>query len=415
MNTKSALVAGVATITLLASAQAGLAAKGGSDGMSNSTSNGSSASQDQYDQLSQRVDALEAELQQSEMHQAADHDKVTSWKPMSGWWDNTSISGRMYFDLTDLNLKNNGAASSANGVSFDIKRFYIGIDHKFDDVFSANVTTDVTYSSSVGTNQIYIKKAFLQAKLDPAFTVRVGSADLPWIPYAEGVYGYRFVENTVADRTKFGTSADWGVHILGTFADGLLSYQFSAVTGAGYKKLVRTNQPDYEGRISLHWEGLDLAVGGYSGHLGAAHGTTTYHTAERLNALAAYTYEGLKVGFEYFTASNFTQVTSTTSSHGYAYSPFASYQFTPEWAVFGRYDYAKPYSDATRKNYKNNYFNLGVDYRPTKIVDIALVFKQDSGSNGFLADSNGSIGGTAFAPGNNGKDTEVGIWGDFQW
>ena len=31
----------------------------------------------------------------------------------------------------------------------------------------------------------------------------------------EGVYGYRYVENTLVDRIKFGNSADWGVHVLG--------------------------------------------------------------------------------------------------------------------------------------------------------------------------------------------------------
>ena len=404
------MLASAAAITLMASSQAGLAKSSAEQ-----TPSAPAVSQEQYDQLSQRVDALEEELQQSEMRQSADHDKVDSWKPMSGWWDNTSISGRMYWDITDLNTKNNGAASKNNGFSFDIKRFYIGIDHKFSSIFSANVTTDVTYDSAVGASQIYIKKAYLQASIDPAFNVIVGSTDMPWIPYAEGVYGYRFVENTLIDRVHFGNSADWGAFVTGKLADGLIEYKFSATTGAGYKKIIRTNQPDYEGRISLHWNGLDLAIGGYDGKLGAQHGTQTFHTAERLDALAAYTIEGLKVGVEYFTASNFTQVTSATSSHAYGYSPFASYQITPEWAVFGRYDYVKPYSDVTRTNFKNNYFNVGIDYRPAKIVDIALVVKQDSGSNGFLGDSNGQIGGTAFAPGNNGKDTEIGLWGDFQW
>jgi len=407
MQGKTVWMAGVAALAATVCMNAGYAAP--------VDAQASSQTDARYDELSQRVDALEEELQASEVRQAQDHDKVDSWKPMSGWWDNTSISGRMYWDITNLNNKNNGKPSSSNGFSFDIKRFYIGIDHKFDDVFSANVTTDVTYDSSVGASQIYIKKAYVQAKVDPAFTVRVGSADLPWIPYAEGVYGYRFVENTLADRTKFGTSADWGVHVLGSFGDGLLSYQFSAVTGAGYKKIIRTNQPDYEGRVSLKYDGLDLAVGGYVGHLGAQHGTTTYHTAERFDAMGAYTFQDLKVGIEYFTASNFTQVTSTTSSHASGYSPFASYQFTPEWAVFGRYDYVKPYSDVARTGFHNNYFNVGIDWRPVKIVDFALVFKQDAGSNGFFADSNGTIGGSAYAPGNNGKDTEIGLWGDFQW
>jgi hypothetical protein len=415
MKGKSALMAGVAAVALIATAQAGIAGKANADGMSNSSATSAGVSQDQYDQLSQRVDALEAELQQSEIHQAADHEAVSAWKPMAGWWDNTTISGRMYFDVTNLNNKNNGVASSSNGTSFDVKRFYLGIDHKFDEVFSANLTTDVAYVSSDNVSQIYIKKAYLQAKLDPAFIVRVGSADMPWIPYAEGVYGYRFVENTLVDRTHFGNSADWGVYVLGDLADGLVSYEFTATTGAGYKKLVRTNSPDFEGRISLNYQGLTLAIGGYDGKLGVQHGTATFHTAQRFDAMGSYTISGLKVGIEYFHADNWTQVTSATSSSADGYSPFASYQFDPKWSVFGRYDYVTPYSDVARKMYHNTYYNLGIDYKPTKIVDIALVYKHDAGSNGFFGDSNGTIGGNAFAMGNSGADNEIGLWGDFQW
>ena len=66
---------------------------------------------------------------------------------MTGWWDNTSISGRMYYDLSNISNKNNGTASTSNGTSFDIKRFYLGVDHKFDETYSANLTTDFTYAS----------------------------------------------------------------------------------------------------------------------------------------------------------------------------------------------------------------------------------------------------------------------------
>ena len=439
MKGKSVLMASVAAVALVVTAQAGLAGKSASDGMSNSSA--SQMSGPSNEELSARIDSLEAELQASEVHAAADHDKVASWKPMSGWWDDTKISGRMYFDITNIDNKNSGVGSTSNGTSFDIKRFYLGVDHKFNDTFSANLTTDFTYDSpsattnavdgmgnpatvtvkGSNTTQIYIKKAYLQATLDDAFIVRVGSADLPWVPYAEDQYGYRYVENTIADRTKFGTSADWGVHVLGKFADGLIAYQFSAITGKGYKAPIRTNSPDFEGRVSLNYQGFQLGVGGYSGKLGVQNGTATMHTAERLDALAAYTGNGFRVGVEYFSASNWTQVTSGTASHATGYSPFASYQFTPEWAVFGRYDYVKPYSDVARKDFHNDYYNFGIEYTPVKIVNLSLVYKHDAGNNGSFADSNGTIGG-AFAsagppavPGTNGAYSEIGLFGQLRW
>ena len=176
--------------------------------------------------LQARVEALEAEVQQSEMN-AAQAANAPPPPPPTGWWSNTSISGRMYFDASNINASNNGlktttatnatsGATNGNGTNFDIKRFYVGIDHTFDSVFSANVTTDVTYDGTTGASQIFIKKAYLQAKIDPALTIRVGAADMPWIPYVEGLYGYRYLEKTMIDRTSFGTSSDWGVHALGT-------------------------------------------------------------------------------------------------------------------------------------------------------------------------------------------------------
>ena len=404
------------------------------------------ASDPRVDELSQRVDALEQELQESEMRQAADHEKVDSWKPLSGWWDDTSISGRMYYDIASIENKNNGSrGKNNNGVGFDIKRFYVGIDHKFDEIFSANITTDFLYDSPTGTTnavdatgnpatltvsgsnatQIYIKKAYLQAKLSDAFIIRLGSADLPWIPYVEDVYGYRYVENTLIDRVKFGTSADWGVHVLGKLYDGLIAYQFSAINGGGYKKpgfigmVNHTKRIDFEGRVSLNYQGFQLAVGGYDGALGVTGATLTNHTATRVDALGAYTGKladhNVRLGFEYFTASNFTQVTSPTSSHGWGYGPFASIEIVPEWALFGRFDHVKPYSDAARNTFTNDYYNVGVSWSPAKIVDFALVYKHDAGYAGVFSDQNGTIGGTAFAPGNGGADNEIGLWGQFRW
>ena len=196
-------------------------------------------------ELEARISALESELQNAEMNDA----KALNNPPPAptGWWSNTSISGRMYFDVSNIDHSTNGVkdatatnpangATNGNGTNFDIKRFYVGIDHTFDSMFSANVTTDMTYDGTTGASQIFLKKAYLQAKFDPLLIVRVGAADMPWIPYAESIYGYRYLEKTLIDRTNFGTSSDWGVHALGSAFDGILNYDFAAINGGGYKK-----------------------------------------------------------------------------------------------------------------------------------------------------------------------------------
>lgn len=334
----------------------------------------------------------------------------------TGWFANTSISGKAFFNVSNIDHKRAGVDQTDNGTETELKRFYIGVDHKFSDVFSANVTTDFRYNTNGSTGNdvlVYLKKAYLQAKLDPAFIVRVGEADLPWVPFDEGLYGYRFVENTLIDRTKFGTSSDWGVHVLGSFANNLVSYQVSAINGSGYKTLARNSDTlDLEGRVSVNpIKPITLGVGGYTGKLGksADNGAST-HRATRFNAVAAYTDKHVRAGVEYFAAKNWNNVTTVGTDKSNGWSAFGSYAFTPQIAAFGRYDWVKPNRD-TNSALHDRYFNLGVDYKPLPPLDIALVWKRDKANNGFLSTSNGTIGGLNNTT--SGTYSEVGLFGQF--
>jgi hypothetical protein len=325
------------------------------------------------------------------------------------WAKDTKISGRMYYNLSDITRKVNGNKTENDG-GFQIKRFYLGVDHRFNSVLSGNITTDV--SEIGGTGQaLYIKKAYLQAKFSPALTVRAGSADLPWIPYVEGIYGYRYVENTLTDRMKFGTSADWGVHVLGDLAGGAISYDFAAVDGGGYRNPQLTNTVDFEGRISAKYKGFNVAVGGYTGKLGknVDGSPAPLHTATRLDALIAYKNSLFTLGGEYFWAKNWTQVTSLAEDKADGWSVFGNVNIAPKISVFGRYDWTKPHKD-TAPTLKDQYFNGGVQYEAFKNVDFALVYKHEKAENGTVSTSNGTIGGST-----GGTYDEFGVWGMFQF
>jgi hypothetical protein len=290
-------------------------------------------------------------------------------------------------------------------------------------MLSANITTDFRYNAN-GTSKdvlVYVKKAYVQAKLDPALTVRVGAADMPWIPFVEGLYGYRFVENTLSDRTKFGTSSDWGVHVLGTVGNGLVNYQVSAVNGAGYKTLSRSsNTIDLEGRVSVNpIKEVTLGVGGYTGKLGKSNDTVNVnHRATRFNAVAAYTNKRIRAGIEYFAAKNWNNVTTaplpapapaTPNDNSHGWSAFGSFAFTPSISLFGRYDMVKPTKAilaGTDGAVTDHYFNVGLNYKPIAPIDIALVYKRDRVNNGFISTSNGTIGGL-----DHGTYSEIGLFG----
>lgn len=366
------------------------------------------------------------------------------------WWDSTSISGRMYFNFSTLDTKSNGVkatgAGSLNGVGFNIKRFYLGVDHTFSPIFSANLTMDASNvvgqtsntnftstGSPAGSNLpalvgkgFYIKKAYLQAKLNPAFIIRLGAADLPWVPYDEGLYGYRHIENTLIDRTNFGTSADWGIHVLGDLAGGLLSYQVSVIDGGGYRNVKVTKSVDVEGRISTQYKGFYAGVGGYSGKRGNdTQGALLpnggdLRTATRFDAMAGYKNAMFNIGAEYFWAKNWNNVTSNVEDKADGFSIYGNANFYKTWSVFGRYDHLRPSKEVgnATPELKDDYFNVGLQWEPVKIVDLALVYKRDKVKNGTFGTQNGTIGGANAAgllTGGQGTYDEFGLFGQLRF
>lgn len=331
-----------------------------------------------------------------------------AWNPAFAGMPMPTVSGKTYVDLTYLDMSSDGTKTSNTGAGVDVKRFYFGATEKFDSIWSANITTDFNYKSSDGETQLFIKKAYVQATFSPAFYVQLGSANTPWIPFDEGVYHYRYVENTLIDRLHFGNSADWGLHVGGKLDNGLFSYALAAVNGHGYKNPSRSKDVDFTGRVSfMPLDGLTFAVGGYSGKLGQnAYGTTTYHTATRFDALVTYIKSGLRVGVEYFAANNWNNVTTVASDKADGTSIWASYKFTPLFGAFARWDQAKTSKDIL-PGLKDEYFNVGLEMYPRKNVRFSLVYKHEKvNGGGFVNTSYGELGGTR-----EGKANEIGIWG----
>ena len=337
---------------------------------------------------------------------------VVANTPKPGWWGDTKVGGTVFADLSYINQKASGSPTAAqkgfpasNGYGFDLKRTYLSVDHKFNDIYSANITTDLLYDGTTKATQLFIKKAYLQAKFSDAFVIRAGDSDLPWIPYVENIYGYRYVEQTLSDRIKYGTSADTGVNISGVLpiAPVTIGYSVSAIDGSGYKApgfgtFNRSKSMDVEGRINATIDNFTVAVGGYDGDLGKnVNGQTFNHTASRVNALVAYVDKRFRIGGEYVYVKDFTGVTTATplKSTGQGYSVFGSYNLTEKVALFGRYDWVNPERDVPATTSANSasrdeYFNVGLSYTPVKNVDLAAVFKHESVENGLLTTGNGA-------------------------
>lgn len=383
---------------------------------------------------------------------------------------NTTVGSQVFFDFTNISNRQNSNLSTESdvnpsGTSFDVKRFYLVVDHKFNDVWSANLTTDAQYAAAPATitststtkngvttitsttntsnsgsvSELFIKKLYLQAKISDAFIVRAGAYTSPWAPFVEGLYGYRWVEKTATDRLGFAQTADWGLHAGGKFGTTGVSYAVSVVDGAGYKNPSRTKSPDVEARISyVPIEGLTFALGGYEGHLGqvtTANSAFERNTATRWDAAIGYTIAGFRVGGEFYDAKNYKTVNNIGASvygtsavvassitgivandEARGGSVWASYAFTDQYSVFARADNTKLSRDVA-PDLKDRFFDVGVAYKPIKSVDLGLVYKNEKVQRGLNSvgsgDANGTlaIGGSSGA--NDGTYSEVGLF--VQW
>lgn len=324
----------------------------------------------------------------------------------------TSFSGLMFVDMTGIQTQKNGTDVDPDGYGLDVKRFYLGVNHTFDETWSATLITDFDLPklsvsgkdssgntvSSTGTaseTQLFVKKAYLQAHLSDAAVLRAGASDMPWIPYVEGIYGYRFVEKTLLDRLRFGNTVDWGVHGFGRSGGGSVNYAASLVNGGGFRNPSRSKAMDAEGRIGIvPVDGLTLALGAFSGRLGQDTDVTpAQHTASRVDLMAAWKASGLTVGGEYFSADDYTTVASSASDKADGWSMFGSYDFSPEYSLFARYDRAKTSKDLD-PSLTDTYYHAGFAWRSSPGVTWALAYKSDK-----LADTANEL-----------KTQEFGVW-----
>ncbi len=322
----------------------------------------------------------------------------------------TTIGGKMYFDFTHIDQKNSDTGKTdKTGTGTDVKRFYFSVSHQFDDIWSANLTTDFNYVPSDGQTNLFVKKAYVQGKFSKAAVLRIGSADMPWIPFVEHQYGFRYVEPTVTDRNHFANSADWGVHLGGKLgSNDMVSYEAAVVNGGGYKHPGRTKGVDFEGRVAvMPVDGLVVAVGAYDGKKGQDTQTMpAMNTASRVDFLAAYVSKRFRVGGEYFNAKNWNNVTTVSTDKADGFSVWASAGLSDSATAFVRYDSVKPSKDLDPGK-KDTYYNAGVQFDVTRGFKLAVAYKHETGKYTSMLPLPVHVANT--------KTNEIGVWGQVAW
>lgn len=329
---------------------------------------------------------------------------ATTLGPVGANAASTKFSGKIYADMSNITQSSDGQDVSPTGYGFDVKRGYFTADTTLDPVWMIRFRTDFNYKSAIGETNVYIKNLYAQAKLGHGVKIQIGNADMPWIPYVENLYRFRYVENVMIDRTHFGNSADWGVHVVGS--EGKLNWNVAIVNGGGYKHLQRSKTMDFGGRVDYQpINHLHIGLGAYTGKLDKNTQTNpALHTASRYDAIVAYEGNGYNFGVDYFHAKNWYNVQTPATDSADGYMVFGSYSLTPTIAIFGRYDNVKPSKDQNPA-LKNTYYNAGVQFIASKQVRFALVYKHSKVEDGTWDTVNGNIGGTT-----QGKYNEIGVF-----
>ena len=315
---------------------------------------------------------------------------------------------RVYADASTKSNKDEatGVESNDSGVGVDVKRTYFTFTHQFDAIWSAVFQSDIGDQGNRRFD-VFVKKAFVEYKPSPMATFRLGSADTPWVPYVEGIYGMRYLETVITDHLSFGTSAEWGFHVLGS--NPLWGYYLTIGNGRGFSNPTRSKSVDFEGRVSFTpIKYLNVAVGGYSGKRGQdTDAAPAKHTANRQDALIAYNADRFHLGAEWFSAKNWNNVTTVATDKSDGYSTWAQFIVNPAWMVFARYDQSDPSKDLKPK-LQFTYYNAGVQWTLNKAFAAALTYKYAEVEGGTLSTSNGTIGSTN--ANSKGEYNEIGVF-----
>ncbi len=290
----------------------------------------------------------------------------------------TTFGAKVFVDATHLDQDKNGVRTDASGTNGDIKRLYLDFDHRFGQVWSAHLTTDINWLRDESPTDLWVKRAYVQGAFSKGLVLRLGSADMPWAGFVNGWSGYRYVDKELVTRLKYGASADWGVHVLGAPGDGDLQYAVSMVSGSSYKSPRTGDRPDFEARLA--WQPskqMVLAAGGYDGTRAMDGGSqTALHTARRWDVLAAYKSEKLRVGAQYFRATDWNEVLSATRDRASGWSLWASLQLAPRWSVFARHDQADT-SEVQDPARHDRYSNVGLEWAVNRNLRVAAVYKHE--------------------------------------
>lgn len=299
-----------------------------------------------------------------------------------------------------------GVSSKTKTTGLWVDRAYFTAKYYYNKDWMMRITTDVGHEAALGKDQnVYLKYAYVEGKLvGEAAILRLGQSHTPWIDYEQGLWKHRYVAKVMSDQYKFDTSADLGLGLKGTLADGLIDYWLTATNGSGYGKgnpSSGNDGLDFNSRVGIRpIKGLNVDVQLLDGY----HATKTHIANVKtagikttlMQALASYGTSDYRIGFNYLINKDKARSATASTTHGgNASSAFATAAANDEvkstgygvwgwlkfpgtsFGAFARYEILdnKMISGgvANPTKEKINRYVAGLEYSPTKNITFSLV------------------------------------------
>ena len=267
--------------------------------------------------------------------------------------------GKVYSNFhTGTNLQSNNNA-------FEITRAYLGYKYKMTQNWSAKVNIDIG-NPKVGEFEMtaFLKDASLTFQ-KKRFTFRFGMISMQQFKAQERHWGYRYILKSFQDEFKFASSAD-----IGSFAkyeiNDFISVDVTASNGEGYKQV--QSDKTYRG-------GLGFTVS-------PAKSFIFRYYFDYMEKSEAQTTHALFMGYRFKDKFSIGAEYNLRENHEYkqnnnieGYSIYATYHINDKLNVFGRFD--KLASKRTGsiyllQNIDGDYYTAGVEYKPTKGINISI-------------------------------------------
>lgn len=298
------------------------------------------------------------------------------------------------------NVANNGI-KDLNGLQ--IRRLYFTYDYTISSKFSTRLRLayEPNSFSSDGKISVFLKDSYLKwSNLFFNSDLLIGIQPTPTWEISEEIWGNRFLEQTIMDLRKYGSSRDLGISLQGKFdSEGIFKYCFMVGSGTGnkietdkfkkfyflveiapMKPLIATLYFDINTRQNI----LDTLISNkllknnellYSLFLG-------YRVKEK------YTF-GLE-GFISHKQNATIRDGAYEDKDGLGISFFAIYYLSKQVSLVGRFDYFDPNTDSAFKGDSRNWFILSLNYKPDPKVTISpnvIIETYESVPNGRTIDA----------------------------